>query len=376
MDFVETAPYTFTGLSPDQSYRFEVRARDAWGASSWISRSEATLPLAPAEPSSLQATATTNSITLTWSSALRATGYQVRLESGSAKSPSDPPRRHTFGGLNPDEQYKLYVRATNRGGESDWVSIVGTTKPNPISLSASVSPTSCESGESVTVQWRVSGGSGTYQVTVGGTAQNTSPTTVTCRQTAGTQTIAVVATDTKHTTLNDSESLSVAVKSPPTVTGQVAARLLSSGKIELAFRPTGGSRILPTLRFYTPDTTKLTRWASSSDVIGPAGTEKNRLLGQITVKHIKTTSSYYVDVCFRPAGASQRMCPPQNNFYYKTVTVDRWLYTGTVTFKPLRVSALGVESAQDDTADAQLQPVADGEANYVGTEGGLMSDEE
>ena len=365
-----------TGLRPNRSYSFRVRTRDAWGASSWSSRSARTLPLAPAEPSSLQATATTNSITLTWSSALRATGYQVRLESGSAKSPSDPPRRHTFSGLISDEQYKLYVRATNRGGKSDWVPIVGTTKPNPISLSASVSPTSCESGESVTVQWRVSGGSGTYQVTVGGTAQDTSPTTVTCRQTAGAQTIAVVATDTKHPTLSDSESLSVTVKSPPTVTGQVAARLLSSGKIELAFRPTGGSRILPTLRFYTPDTTKLTRWASSSDVIGPAGTEKNRLLGQITVKHIKTTSSYYVDVCFRPAGASQRMCPSQNNFYYKTATVDRWLYTGTVTFKPLRVSALGVESAQDDTADAQLQPVADGEAGTVGTEGGLMSDEE
>ena len=373
---VTTNTFQPSGLRPDTRYSFRVRTRDGWGASSWSSTSVTTLPLAPAEPSGLQATATTNSITLTWSSALRATGYQVRLESGSAKSPSDPPRRHTFGGLNPDEQYKLYVRATNRGGESDWVSIVGTTKPTPVSLSASVSPTSCESGESVTVQWSVSGGSGSYRVTVGGVAKTGSSANVTCQQTAGTQTIAVVATDTKHPTLNDSESLSVAVKSPPTVTGQVAARLLSSGKIELAFRPTGKSRILPTLRFYTPDTTKLTRWASSSDVIGPAGKEKNRLLGQITVKHIKTTSSYYVDVCFRPAGASQRMCPSQNNFYYKTVTVDRWLYTGAFTFKPLRVSALGVESAQDDTADAQLQPVADGEAGTVGTEDGLMSDEE
>ncbi len=268
------------------------------------------------------------------------------------------------------------MQAINRGGKSNWVPVTRNTKPTPVFLKASVAPTSCETDESVTVQWSVSGGSGTYQVTVGGVAKTGSSAKATCRQTAGTQTIAVVATDTKHTTLNDSESLSVAVKSPPTVTGQVAARLLSSGKIELAFRPTGGSRILPTLRFYTPDTTKLTRWASSSDVIGPAGTEKNRLLGQITVKHIKTTSSYYVDVCFRPAGASQRMCPSQNNFYYKTATVDRWLYTGAFTFKPLRVSALGVERAQDDTADAQLQPVADGEANYVGTEGGLMSDEE
>ena len=373
---VTTNTFQPSGLRPDTRYSFRVRTRDGWGASSWSSTSVTTLPLAPVTPSGLQTTATTTSLTLSWSSISGATGYDVQIDGSRQQSLGSSIRSYSFTGLSPNTDYRLEVRATSRGGKSDWVPIVGTTKPTPISLSAWVSPTSCETGASVTVQWRVSGGSGTYQVAVDGTAQNTSPTTVTCQQTAGTQTIAVVARDTKHTTLSASKDLSVTVKSPPTVTGQVAARLLSSGKIELAFRPTGKSRILPTLRFYTPDTTKLTRWASSSDVIGPAGTEKNRLLGQITVKHIKTTSSYYVDVCFRPAGASQRMCPSQNNFYYKTATVDRWLYTGTFTFKPLRVSALGVESAQDGTGDAQLQPVADGEANYVGTEDGLMSDEE
>ena len=373
---VTTNSIESTGLRPNRSYSFRVRVRDAWGASSWSNRSVTSLPLAPVTPSGLQATATTDSLTLTWSSALRATGYQVRLESGSAKSPSNPPRRHTFGGLNPDKQYRLYVRATNRGGQSTWALITGTTKPRPISLSAMVQPTSCEVGESVTVEWSVSGGSGSYSVTVGEVAKTGTSAKLTCQETAGTQTIAVVATDTKHPTLSDTQNLSVTVKSPPTVTGQIAARLLSSGKIELAFRPTGGSRIPPRLRIYTPDTTKLTKWTTSSAVIGPAGTEKNRLLGNITVKHIKTTSSYYVDVCFRPAGASQRICPPKNNFYYKTATVDRWLYTGTITFKPLRVSALSVDSAQDGAADAQMQPIADGEADSVGAEGGLMSDEE
>ncbi len=79
MDSVETAPYTFTGLSPDQSYRFEVRARDAWGASVWNGKSERTLPEPPDDPSGLQVTATTDSLTLSWGSAARATSYQVRM---------------------------------------------------------------------------------------------------------------------------------------------------------------------------------------------------------------------------------------------------------------------------------------------------------
>ena len=371
----KTNAYIFSGLAAGRQHRLEVRARDAWGASTWIGKAESTLPEPPDDPSNLQVTAATDSLTLRWDLAEGATSYQVRINGGSSTSPNLPSRSHKFSGLSADQGYKLEVQAINRGGRSNWVSVTRKTNPTPVMIEASVSPTSCETGGSVTVRWSVSGGSGSYRVTVGGTSQRTSPTTVSCQQTAGTQRITVKATDTKHTTLSDSEDLSVTVKSPPTVTGQVAARLLSSGKIELAFRPTGGSRILPSLRFYTPDTTKLTKWSASSDVFGPAGTETNRLLGRITVKHIKTTSTYYLDVCFLPAGSSQRICPTKNNFFYKTATVDRWLYAGTITFKPLQTSAsLQADSVQGGTQDDQMQEASGNEGSATGTEGGLMSD--
>ena len=373
----KTNTYIFSGLAAGRQHRLEVRARDAWGTSTWIGKAESTLPEPPDDPSNLQVTATTDSLTLSWGAAARATSYQVRINSGQAVRPNLPPLTHKFTGLSADQSYKLEVQAINRGSSSHWVSVTRKTNPAPVMLEASVSPTSCETGGSVTVRWSVSGGSGSYRVTVGGTAQNTSPTTVTCEQTTGTQKIVVKATDTKHTTLSDSEDLSVTVKSPPTVTGQVAARLLSSGRIELAFRPTGGSRILPSLRFYTPDTTKLTKWSASSDVFGPAGTETNRLLGRITVKHIKTTSTYYLDVCFLPAGSSQRMCPTKNNFFYLTATENSWLYTGTITFKPLQTSAsLQADSVQGSTQDDQMQEATGNEGSAAGTEGGLMSDHE
>ena len=378
LGFVRTNSYQFSGLSPDTSYQLQVRSRDAWGASAWSSVTQATLPELPDDPANLRVTATENSLTLSWDPAARATAYLVRIGAGSGQAPNQPPRGHEFTKLSPNTSYTLAVQASNRGGSSGWVRLTTKTKPEPVTLSASVSPTTCEPGDPLTLTWTAAGGSGSYRVTVDGSAQTGSSATLTCRETTGTQTITVVATDATHTQLSASRSLSVSVQAPPTVTGRMEARRVSSGRVEVAFRPQGGARILPSGRFYTPDVSKLNRWASSSDVYGPAGSETNRLLGQITVKHVLSGGKYYVDVCFRPAGASTRLCPTPNNFYYAAATEDRWHNTGTFMFTPLR-AADGVrgDGAQSGTAqDELLQPPTPGEGDAVGTQGGLMSDQE
>ncbi len=375
--FVKTTSYQFTGLRSDSSYSLQVRSRDAWGASPWRSVTETTLPEVPDKPTNLRATATKDSLTLSWDGAPRATSYRVRIGTGSNTPPNQPPRGHQFTKLSPNTSYTLAVQASNRGGSSGWAQITIKTKPDPVTLSASVSPTSCEPGDALTVTWTAAGGTGAYRVTVDGSAQTGGSATLTCQQTAGTQTITVVATDATHAELSATRSLSVSVQAPPTVTGRMEARRVSSGRVEVAFRPQGGARILPSGRFYTPDVTKLNRWAASSNVYGPAGSETNRLLGQITVKHVLSGGKYYVDVCFRPAGASTRLCPTPNNFYYAGATEDRWHNTGTVTFSPRR-AADGVrgDGAQSGTAQEDiLKPPAPGEGDAAGTEGGLMSDQ-
>ena len=377
LDSVETTSYQFTRLSADTSYQLQVRARDAWGASPWRSVTDTTLPEVPDKPTNLRAAATKTSLTLSWDSAPRASAYRVRIGTGNSMSPNLPPRGHEFTGLSADTSYTLAVQATNRGGSSAWMQITIKTKPEPVTLKASVSPTSCEPGDALAVTWTAGGGSGSYKVTVDGSAQTGGSATLTCQQTAGRQTITVKATDAAHADLSATVSLSVTVTAPPTVTGQMEARRVSSGRVEVAFRPQGGARILPSGRFYTPDVTKLNRWSSSSNVYGSAGGETNRLLGQITVKHVQSGSKYYVDVCFRPAGASARVCPAPNNFYYAAATEDRWHNTGTFTFTPLRAAdGLRGAGAQSGTAqDDLLQPPAPGEGDAAGTEGGLMSDQ-
>ncbi len=166
--------------------------------------------------------------------------------------------------------------------------------------------------------------------------------------------------------------MSLAVTAPPTLTGQLAARLLSSGRVELAFRPTGGVRILPTSRFATPSSVSLTRWTTSSEVRGAAGGEENRLLGKIMVKRVQSGSRFYLDICFVPAGSS-RTCPSSNNFYYCSETVDRWLDTGSFSFQPLR-AADGIQGAAGSNAssDDQMLPASAGEATSDGFDGGLV----
>ena len=139
----------------------------------------------------------------------------MRIDGSQRQSLGGSARSYPFTGLSPDTDYRLEVRATIRGRPSDWVPMVRTTKPTPVSLSASVSPSGCETGASVTVEWSVEGSSGAYRVTVDGAVNTGTSTQTTSQQTAGSQTIRVVATDARHVNLSDSQNLSVTVKSPP-----------------------------------------------------------------------------------------------------------------------------------------------------------------
>ena len=47
--------------------------------------------------------------------------------------------------------------------------------------------------------------------------------------------------------------------------GRVEARLLADGRIEFAFTPTGGQRMLPSSRYFPADTA-IGRWLRSTEI--------------------------------------------------------------------------------------------------------------
>ncbi len=375
--------HSFGGLRAGGAYSLEVRARSAGGASGWSSRS-VTLP--PPDPTNVRAgSASETGLTLSWDGSAGATSYEV-MRSGSAtvttKAAGD--RSHPFSGLEANTRYTLSVRALNAGGGSGWVSASGTTlqtptRPTPLRLTASVSPSTCEAGKTAAVTWSVSGGTPPYTVTIDGASAGSSPYTVACQATAGSQSIAVSAADSGAPRQSAQRTLRLTVTEPPPppttsvrLTGRLAARLLNSGRVELCYQPQGGSRICPTSRFVRPTSVTPGRWVSSSVVSATVGGQ-TRQLGKITVTRASSSSGSYLDVCFRPESGT-RSCPPQNNFYYGAVSVDRWLYTGWLTYT-LSDAADGAAGSGDQPQDQLMESGPEpGETLGPGTEGGLMTE--
>ncbi len=157
---------SFAGLSPQTGYTYQVRARNTAGTSAYsAAKTVTTLPQSPAVPANVKATATKNSITVSWDAVSGATGYDVKFDdteysvTGTTK---------TFTGLTPGSRHSYAVRAKNAGGASIYsTGYYVTTIPDPPSVPTSVTATA--KAQSVTVSWSRADGAASYEVLFGGT---------------------------------------------------------------------------------------------------------------------------------------------------------------------------------------------------------------
>ena len=106
------------GLNPDTSYRYQVRARNSAGTSAYSAAyTIRTLAAPPVRPTNLHATATSNSVTVTWNAVSGAAGYTLSFQdtnynvTGTSK---------TITGLTPGTDYRYAVCAYNTGGNSGY----------------------------------------------------------------------------------------------------------------------------------------------------------------------------------------------------------------------------------------------------------------
>ena len=172
--------HLFTGIwAVREEHTLYVRARNSGGASdwAWITYSGSNPPLAL---TGLSATATSTSLTLSWTSApsnkttyevklgasgtvatVAATGHTFTTHYGTGDKAASE-LNHTFTGLTGGTEYTLYVRAKNSGGTSPWSSISATTSlaaPNGLSVTATLS--------SLTLSWNSVTGATSYEVKQG-----------------------------------------------------------------------------------------------------------------------------------------------------------------------------------------------------------------
>ena len=158
---------TFTGLSANVGYTYQVRVKNADGASTYCtSKSTKTAPIPPSVPT---ARATTNSVTLSWNSVSGATSYDLLFNKDTYRVTGTS---KTVTGLVPGTSYTYAVRSNNAGGSSSYSSTKTiTTIPNPPAMPANIS-TSVRS-DSVTVSWGTVTGAKDYDLYFDGKTYNT-----------------------------------------------------------------------------------------------------------------------------------------------------------------------------------------------------------
>ena len=133
--------YSNTGLAPNTTYYYRVRATNAGGDSPYSNEANATtLDSAPAAPSALAATAvSTTQINLSWTdNASNETGFKIERKTGSGGTYAEigtvgaNVTTYNDAGLSPTTTYYYRVRATNSIGDSGYSNEANATTSTPI----------------------------------------------------------------------------------------------------------------------------------------------------------------------------------------------------------------------------------------------------
>ena len=138
-----------SGLTPSTSYTYQVRARNAAGTSAFSAAATVTTSVRPpSAPTNIKATATADSVTITWDAVSDATRYEVEFD-GSKYTFTGTSAK--FENLTPDTTYTFTVWARNAGGAATTggrtIRTLQIAPPVPENLRATAE------ADSVTVFW-------------------------------------------------------------------------------------------------------------------------------------------------------------------------------------------------------------------------------
>lgn len=167
---------TVTGLSPEQTYTFNAKARNAENIETVASSSVSgtTLIAPPGSPANIIATATDKTITVSWDASSGAIGYEIEVDGTVVNT--DTATVYTHVGINPGTPHTYKVRARNSGGPGNWSAPI-TKSTLPASPDIPVNLNAVPLSTSVTVTWNnVSGATG-YDIEVDGALVNNGPNT-------------------------------------------------------------------------------------------------------------------------------------------------------------------------------------------------------
>ena len=153
------------GLRENTTYRYQVRAGNRAGKSAYsAAQTVKTRMRPPLEPVSVKATATSDSVTITWYISGRAAGYRISLNGTVYQVTGETTTTKTISGLLPGTEYEYAVCAYNDGGSSRYSSpkTICTIPSAPAGLAAE------PKAHSVKIIWQRTAGADKYTLTFNG----------------------------------------------------------------------------------------------------------------------------------------------------------------------------------------------------------------
>ena len=390
---------TVDELSPDTNYTFAVWAVNSNAVSSqhvFYLRTAATtvtppVSVVPAVPviDTSRTAATHDSATVYWTTTDTSAGLSFKVrhrvkpaagttvawdDDGVAAQHSD---RHGFSGLTATTTYEVQVRAVRGTAASTWSSTVEvTTSAAPAVVPPVAAPGNLQvttTAKEAVFTWGAVAGATGYRVRLG---------------TSGNGTLKSGASSTSHTfgslisnTLTPDTSYTFGVKTVQgdrssawesttartkklTVDGRAQIRRISATTVggwtlELVFRPTGGDRIRPTLRF-----TKLSDLETTWQYTSPAEMTvdgRTRQLGRVAYRKTTATEDR-IELGFRLNDGTV-LRPRPNEKDYSAMVQNRWYQTAEFTIELSNTAAARAGDDQDTELAGRLA-------------GGLAPDEE
>ncbi|MBD5546187.1 MAG: hypothetical protein HDQ97_02075 [Lachnospiraceae bacterium] len=149
---------TITGLKPETNYTYSVCSKYSTAASLYSTeRTVKTLPAAPAVPANVTASATANSVTISWSAVSGATGYDVACGQTVYQTTGTS---ITINNLDSGTEYTYQVRATNAGGGGSYSAL--KTIKTLLSVPTNVTATAMQT--TVKISWNTVNGARSYDV--------------------------------------------------------------------------------------------------------------------------------------------------------------------------------------------------------------------
>lgn len=167
---------TVKGLNPSTAYTFQVKAKNGNGVETALSSavSGTTLIAPPDSPVNIIATATDNSIRISWAAVPTAASYEVEADGTVVSAGTSTVYTHT--GLAPLTPHTYRIRGINEGGAGNWsTAIEKSTLPIAPGIPANL--TAIPLSTSVTVTWDNVPGATGYDIEVDGTLVNNGPNT-------------------------------------------------------------------------------------------------------------------------------------------------------------------------------------------------------